>query len=419
MVFYIINKNGGYKQVSPYCKKQTLKKMNENDFILNASRTHLSDDNISVLKDLSCQNIDWSSFAEKASIHGVTTLIYYSLTSHGLSQLIPSNIYKRFQENYYRVARENSIFIDKIDKLSRIIKDKIILLKGADLIQTLYPNIALRSMCDIDILVEKERVKDIWNKLKSNGYIQILLPPKSTVHNKRMNYKHMDYKHMHLPALYDGKCCVEVHWNLFELQDFYNVTKMAWKTAISLDSNNKIHRLSNEFLLIHLCSHFYCHAKSIPILRMLCDINELILKHGDTIDWIEINEICADSELKNEVVTVLTYAHVLLKTPVPANFLNDKLINENSINLDSLLKVRHVTLQNKKNTLRLYFSTLRSLDKSTDKLIFVFRTFIPVKEWMNAKYNTKTVSELGLAYFKYWSYLFKRHILKKDIDIGN
>ena len=142
---------------------------------------------------------------------------------------------------------------------------------------------------------------------------------------------------------------------------------------------------------------------------MLCDINELILKQNDTIDWIEINEICADSELKNEVATALTYAHVLLKTPVPANFLNDKLINENSIKLDSLRKGRKGT----------YFSTLRSLDKSTDKLIFVFRTFIPVKEWMNAKYNTKTVRELGLAYFKYWSYLFKRHILKKDIDIGN
>lgn len=53
--------------------------MDEEEFILNAARLNLSDENIARLKDLSTKDLDWNLLSKKASFHGVTTFIYYSL----------------------------------------------------------------------------------------------------------------------------------------------------------------------------------------------------------------------------------------------------------------------------------------------------------------------------------------------------
>ncbi len=130
--------------------------MNEEKFILNAARLDLSDENIALLKDISSKDIDWDLLLKKASFHGVSTFIYYSLKKHNLTHIIPADLFNKLKENYYLVGLRNLKFIKKIQELSNIIEEKIVLLKGGYLINNFYPDIGIRSMCDIDILVEKK-----------------------------------------------------------------------------------------------------------------------------------------------------------------------------------------------------------------------------------------------------------------------
>jgi hypothetical protein len=274
-------------------------------------------------------------------------------------------------------------------------------------------------MCDIDILVEKKRTAYIWNLLKSKGFVQHgphrQSIAKSSVHNKVIQFQHLD-------LLRSDNCDVEIHSNLFEYHDFFYETEMAFKKAISINSNNTLYRLSNEFFLIHLCSHFYLHNylhKQIGTnLRMLCDINEFILKRGHDIDWNEIDEACFDPELKNRVLTTLTYAYYFLQTPVPANFIRKNLLNEGSISIDLLINKETVAIQKQKSNLAQFFFRLKRFDKRIDRLIFVFRTFFPVNEWIKAEYNAKNFRELIMSYFSYWSGLFTRYILNRDVKSG-
>ncbi len=370
--------------------------MHEDKFILNAARLTLTAEHISNLKRISGNDIDWAELERKACIHGVGTFIYYSLKNNNLSHLIPSEIFKRFQENFYRNAIRNSIFIEGIDSLSSIIDNKIILLKGAYLIQYLYPNIAIRSMCDIDILVEKEKVKKNWNKLVDHGFKLGDSLPKSTVHEKNA---------CHLPSLYSGQFMTEVHWNLFGGERFYAVTQKAWSNFRHLKNN--IYSLSDEMLLIHLCVHFYKHLKNAAGMRMLCDINELILKVDHTINWNEIDELCSDQDLRNEVSQALTYTHILLNTPIPSLFIDEKIGVKKEINLDSL------TVGNQKSVFGRYLSILSRFKQPSDRIQYVFRTIFPIKSWMKATYEIKSSIELAVAYYKYWRYMFRRHILNK------
>ena len=52
-------------------------------------------------------------------------------------------------------------------------------------------------------------------------------------------------------------------------------------------------------------------------------------------------------------------------------------------------------------------------------IIFIFRTFVPVKKWMADKYDVTTKGKLFKAYLKYWQYLINVHVFKKEVKIGN
>ncbi|MCX6238361.1 MAG: nucleotidyltransferase family protein, partial [Bacteroidia bacterium] len=196
--------------------------------------------------------------------------------------------------------------------------------------------------------------------------------------------------------------------------DFFYLTEKAWENAVLLNSDRKIYRLSNEFLLIHLCSHFYVHnCQRIVTLRRLCDINELIYKHGNSFNWDEINKICSNYQFKNRVATALTYAHVLLKTSVPENFIEKELISENSFNLDTFMEGMP------KSCISTYLTSLRSINSLSNKIIFIFRTVVPLKDWINAHYHTHSRSELFLAYLKYWLYLLNSYLFKRKVHLGN
>ena len=390
----------------------------EDVFILNAARLHLSDENIFNLKEAS-HGIDWASFEKKVCKHGVDTFIYYSLKNHNLAHLVPSDTFKRFQDNFYRNAIRNTTFIEEINKLSEIIQDKIVLLKGADLMQSLYPNIALRTMGDVDFLVEKEKIEDIWKQLQCCGFIFVEHGKpiyKSSTHERNASKNKSNTLHSypeHLPGLHNNRCCIEVHWNIFKNEEHYYITKKGWDKAVPIDEKKRIYRLSTEFSLVHLCSHFYAHKDRLIPLRMFCDINELICKYSDSINWEEINGICSDPVLRTRVVMALTYAHLLLKTPVPDYFINEDIVCDQRINLDTMLKIVHVVPPSS------FFPGITSLDNHFDKLVFIFRTIVPVKKWIIANYGNHSGIVLPGGYCKYWLYLLRRYVLKQKIGYAN
>jgi len=391
--------------------------MNEEKFILNAARLDLSDENVTVLTAMS-DKVDPDLLFRKAFFHGVTPLIYYSLKKHNLTQLLSADLFDKFKEHYHQTVLTNLKFIKKTNELSKILEEKIVLLKGAHLIHNFYPDIGIRSMSDIDVLVEIERADAVFNTLKSNGFVRqgpnrqsiITSTAKSTVHNKVVPFHHLD-------ILSSDHCDIEIHTNLFEYHDFYYLTKEALKKAVLIKPDRNLYRLSNEFFLIHLCNHFflhnYLHKQKGKNLRMLCDINEFILQRDADIDWDEINDMCSESEQQDRVSTVLTYANHFLQTPVPENFIQKDIINENLISIDCLANYNSPAIKKQRDNLNRFFFRLGKFDNPFEVFVFVFRTLFPASEWINNNFNTRNNTKGWLTgYFRYWSDLFTRYVLK-------
>ena len=380
--------------------------MLEENFILNAARINLSEKNIANLKDISSKRINWSFFEKQSSQHRVNTLIYYSLLKYNIVGILPQEIFDKFRLEYLNVLVKNTILLDSFSKLSNLINHKVIPLKGVDLIQRLYPNIAIRSMYDIDILVEKEYAWSTWYTIKESKQLSKTIEGKD-VYKSSIHKKYN--RSVHLPPLYTKKYRIEIHYNLFQDNCLYDITKHVWLKSIFTEGN--IYRLSNEMMLMHLCSHFYKHyICGTSYLRMLCDINELILKFENSIDWQEINIVCNNTDLKNKLTIALSYCFFLLNTPVPKTYISDELNKNKSVTISSLL----INKVKKENTFEPFLLTFKNINNPFEKTVYIYRIFVPVKEWIADQYNTVTKMKLIAGYLKHWRHLTNKHILKNN-----
>ena len=368
-------------------------------FILNAARVNLSDKNIENLKWISVRTIDWDLVFFKSEFHGVSSLIYYSLNKFQLLNYLPEFLITKYRIEYYQNALRNNSIEKAINLLSTIFVDKIVLLKGVDLYHSLYPSTGIRLLSDIDVLVDRDKlniVKDALIKYGCKISERVSVFHKSIIHKKIS-----ENSNNHLPQI----CCkdfkIEVHWNIFSSWNLYPLAKYAFKNSIHFRKN--LYKLNIEIKLIHLCDHFVRHFKKSGNLKMLCDINELIINHRDEINWFMIRKICNEYKLNRILSKALTFSCILLDTKVPDYFLSKKLLKLDNFDLDMLALCK----KNKSGSLQSFWTNLNYLDSSSEKFIYVFRTLVPKRQWIEKKYGNRRPKNIIVSYCRYWLSLLR------------
>ncbi|NTW11263.1 MAG: nucleotidyltransferase family protein, partial [Chlorobiaceae bacterium] len=197
---------------------------------------------------------------------------------------------------------------------------------------------------------------------------------------------------------------LEIHWHLFGGTDSYYLTKNALNSAFSAKKSNYIYRLSPEFMLLHLCSHLYSHASRVLCLRMFCDINELLRNHESVIDWEVVYENTKSIDFKEKIFTVLLLVRSIFKTPLPEIILKENKLLMECVSLDSLRNgflPKETALVN--NKFSEYIINIKKLKKQSDRLLLLYRTLFPEKEWLEYYYqetNTcKNTENLSARFF--------------------
>ena len=161
-----------------------------------------------------------------------------------------------------------------------------ILLKGAALAHTLYPDPVLRPMRDIDILLAKEAAEVAQALLVNNGF----MPAESPIPSD----------HFHLPSLLkevDGvQICVELHRGLYpNCPPYYPTVDFAMLFATGRTctvGGTKAVTFNDEEMLHYL----YQHAFRAPLtyepykLINVADITGFIENHFTSLDWQKLKE---------------------------------------------------------------------------------------------------------------------------------
>ncbi len=259
---------------------------------------------------------DWNGIVELSLLHGVAPLLLARLRERNLQQSVPTEILKKLQSATLHTGLKNTKLYHELGNvLKGFVQESIpvIVLKGAHLAELVYPNIALRPMDDVDLLVRKNDLERVEKKLHEIGYGHL------TADAERMK---STTPHHLTPFRKNGCSPVEVHWTLPSMGSFEKDADEIWARAHSVTIGGCETRvLSPVDLLLHVSIHASLHHRFGLGLRPLCDVAAIANRHYDGLDWEKILKYAGAWRLRSGVYLTLHLAKEMVGARIPDHVL--------------------------------------------------------------------------------------------------
>lgn len=265
---------------------------------------------------------DWSRLVEMAEQEGVSAVLFHNIKKHSLQHLVPSECYIDLSNQYHANLKRNLLVIGALRQVLATFQAAgihCIILKGIALAERVYPNIAMRGMSDVDILVRKADLLKVDGRLSSLGYTSQDSTATLAIHNPAGYLASLEYR-KHEP----GPLSVHVHWHPVNTSipaaifaNRIDTDRLSERAMASVVADSQAWILSPEHLIIYLCEHALRIGHSFDRLILVCDIFYAIKAFGDTIDWDFLVEESRRFNLSRFVyhgLSIVTY-HTSLNIP--------------------------------------------------------------------------------------------------------
>ncbi len=383
----------------------------EDKFILLLCKSDLSDVDSLNLNYLLEASFDWNYFSQTCYYNRIRGLIHPRIKNLKLKSRVPKDVLRQFSDSYIIDAFNNKIRLEQTKIIAKRAEGRIVLLKGIALINTIYDKMGRRSMCDIDLLAERQFAIPFWHKVRSLGYVGDR-SYKSLVHEDLLaelklnnsNWKHLDALSKNVNN--NLRVSVEIHSQIFKGVKANYYTNLAIEKSQIIENNTYI--LNYEFSLIHLCTHLCENLQDHnEYFSLLCDINELIEFTKAQINWKVLEELSINDEDLAEVLKYsLSLVSSLLNAVIP-NYFN---IEVNSLKRSFVL-IERSSIQTPKITLPNYRKALGLIKTKKEMWIFVIGTILPRIEWVKYNFGINSNIIAVFYYLKYWKTLIFKTFL--------
>ena len=265
---------------------------------------------------LLAQQLDWEYIVTITMRHGIANLLYKNIIDRENRSCVPPSIFDRLEKCYQGAAYRNLLFLKEYNEIAHAFSAEqvaLLPLKGIDFIRTVYPNIALRTANDIDILIKKADLDRAIKILRGLGYAQ-----KKTGHAPEEIFHWVFSRPVAVATVF-----VELHWDLDIPQSPFKVSvDDFWDRAeIVTSGNNWFYRLSLEDNILFTAFHILRaplagDTLGIVSLRGLVDVSEIIKKYGSKINWDAAINRAQQYHVERPVLLVLYLLEELLHVTV-------------------------------------------------------------------------------------------------------
>jgi hypothetical protein len=256
-------------------------------------------------------SLDWDYIFTIAKVHGIGNLIFKNMLNTSLQHRVPGDILTKLQRQYHKVGYQNLLFLKEYETiLSTLIEADIpvLPLKGIDFLQTIYSNIALRGLSDIDILVKKHDLEPAIKAMIHIGYRKV-----KSAHDMDELFHVVFTKKREAAAV-----MVELHWDLDIPQSPFkiNVDDFWSRATVAAQGKNIFYRLSPEDAILFTAFHILRaplaeNVHDIVSLRGLIDVCEMIKHYGSTVNWNVIFERAQRYQVERPIFLVLYLLEML------------------------------------------------------------------------------------------------------------
>ncbi len=293
----------------------------ETALIVHCARLHLSGPRQQAVKDILAAGVDWESLLKNAFWQRLTPLVSYHLRSPDFNPLVPEPITARLKAVHYQSLARNMLLQDELGRiLSAFNKEGIpvIVLKGAALLDTVYRDISLRPMSDLDILVRPEDLKRAEALVLRLDYVYVARQDNGNVNTENRHLPNLAHRKKGIP--------LELHQHIVNADDacYFDIARF-WARAQPVRKNSaEALVFSPEDLLAHLSIKFLLDRRyqSMAALGQLCDISEIINHYNGALDWDLIARTARENGFAAGLYGVLYGCQSVLGTSLPAEFMH-------------------------------------------------------------------------------------------------
>ncbi|MFB3814491.1 MAG: nucleotidyltransferase family protein [Terriglobales bacterium] len=263
------------------------------------------------------QPLDWPYILKASIAHGVSPLLYSALLHIDAANHVPTQVMQRLRDLYCGNAKRNQRLFRTIADIFNALADagvSAIALKDLQLAWQVYPDLALRPIGDLDVLIRREDYCKTATCLNAMGFDP--LPARDIPYTLKYAWAH----HFRRNA---DNVWVDLQWNIQQLEwdsygdgNFDFQIDRVWRNARQMSVHGcPIHVPKPEDMLFHLCMHLEGHRYSELVL--FSDIAELLSHYEESLDWDYLVSISARYGVTSSVYYTLFITHALLSAPVP------------------------------------------------------------------------------------------------------
>jgi len=313
------------------------------------------------------EGLDWPAAAQRAFDEGLAPLLYYHCRNMNILEAIPESTKKFLARIYAETSLINTHLLQEMTELEKGLEKRdiqVIVLKGAALLKTVYRDVALRPMEDIDLMVRQEHLNELKNVLESMGFAQNRLYPGS---------------------FGKGILSIDIHSDLLSSHRIRSRQAIldirpedAWSSSIPINGSSSLYRLSLNVNLIALSFHLLKHRYDRLI--WFVDIAESIKTYQSMSDWQDLIEYSRRVRADRLLLYTLLLTKRLLGVKVPDDVLTDLGKEDLSPVERYILRLRlmHVPLGTVMDLLWMF-----QIQGTGKKIRFIRENIFPRREVMN------------------------------------
>lgn len=297
----------------------------EDQLLIQCSRSQMDDEAVAAAARLLREQLDWTYVVETSIRHGVSPLFYWGLkqvmravdVGRGVPPPILAELERLYRNNLVRNRRLYQVISDVARAFERA-HVAALGLKDTQLAWEVYPDLGLRPMGDIDILIQRQDYAAASSCLQQLGFAA--LPGGDRPFTLKYASGH------HFRRAHDN-VWIDLQWNVAQREwDRYGEGNFdfeigrLWQGAVGMLINDQRLQVPNpEDMLFHLCLHLegHCYAELV----LFCDIVELLRHYENRLNWDKVVALASKYKAESSLYFVLLWVQQLFKVPLPPGLL--------------------------------------------------------------------------------------------------
>jgi hypothetical protein len=272
---------------------------------------------------------DWSLVVRHALVESVGPQLYWALSEAGMTSLLPKPELEHLRAVYFGTRMKNEQNLRELETLTGLFDQAgipVVALKGVCFALTIYRDIGLRPMVDIDLLVPDTKISEAVRIAETLGYTDTDTEPEALSGLNQFLRGEVSLRKSGMPFT-----MLELHNSLLVDVSFTYAVPVDWfweHTELMTESSSRVnlknlHILAPHAQLLYAAAHSMLkHGARNTDLRWRYDLDRMIRFHARLLDWDVILHQAKVFQWSSALAAALSQTYDYFNTPIPEHVLS-------------------------------------------------------------------------------------------------